>query len=84
MKVYVKNIDKSIEKIWGPIYEVIDTPFFEETAIFPHYFHDLCKDPNQPQLLPYDVKIVLKIMAMEQGLYAQVVMICQKDLDDKK
>ena len=44
----------------------------------------MLNNKNQPQFLPSDVKIVLKKMAMEQGLYAQAVMIRQKDLDNKK
>ena len=46
--------------IWGPIYEVIYAPFFEETNIYPQTFLDLCKNPNKTQFLPSDVKIVLK------------------------
>ena len=38
--------------------------------IFFQFFLDLCKNnPNQPQFLPSKVKVFLKIMAMEQGLY---------------
>ena len=57
---------------------------FLKKRIFPEAFLDLCKNsPNQPQFLPYEVKVVLKIMAIEQRLYAQVVMIFQKDHDNK-
>ena len=43
--------------IWGPIYEVIDAPFFEETDIFPQTYLDLCKNNlNQPNFIPYEVK----------------------------
>ena len=47
---------QKINKIWRPIYEVIDAPFFEETDIFPQAFLDLCKNnPNQTQCLPSEV-----------------------------
>ena len=39
---------------------------------------------NQPQFIPSDIKIVLKIMAIKQGLYAQVFIICKNYLNDKK
>ena len=58
---------------------------FVEMNISPQTFLDLCKNnPNQPQFLPSEVKVFLKIMATGQGLYAQVVMIHRKDSDDKK
>ena len=53
--------------------------------MFPQPFLDLCKNnPDQTQFLPSGVKIVLKKISMEQGLYAKLVMIRQKDLDNKK
>ena len=52
---------------------------FKETKIVPEEFLDFCKNnPNQAQFLPSEVKILLKKMAMELGLYAQVVIICRK------
>ena len=33
LKIYIKNIDKNINTIQRPIYEVIDATFFEETEI---------------------------------------------------
>ena len=47
-------------------------------------FRLMYKNPNQPQFLPSDVKIFLKRMAMEQGLYAKTVMTRRKDLDNEK
>ena len=71
--------------IWRPIYEVIHASFFEKIYISPPEFLDKCKNnTNGPQFLPSEVKLVLKIMAMEQGLYVQVVMIRRKDSDNKK
>ena len=41
-----------------------------------------CKDNgNEDQFIPLGVKINIKLMAMEQGLYAQVVMLLRKDLE---
>ena len=45
-------------------------------------FLDLCKKTYQLQFLSYDAKIVLKRMYKEQGLYAQGVMVRQKDWDN--
>ena len=47
-------------------------------------FRIMLKNTNQPQFIPSGVKKLLKLMAMEQGLYAKVVMIHQKHLDNKK
>ena len=58
--------------------------YFWRNGYLPTRVLDLCKNPNQPQLLPSDVKIVLKRMAIEQGIYAQAVMISRNDLDNKK
>ena len=84
MKVDIKNIDKNKNTIWGLIYEVIDAPFLEKRIFSHKLFRLMFKYLNQPQFLPSDVKIVLKRMATEQWLYEQVVMIRQKDLDNKK
>ena len=49
------------KNIWRPIYEVIDASFYEETDIFPQAFFYLCKiNPNKPQFLPYEVKVVFE------------------------
>ena len=79
---YVKNINKNIKTKWRPNYEVIDETFFEETDIF-HNILDLCENSNQNQFLLSYSKIVMKVMAMEQGLYSKLVMISQKDLYNK-
>ena len=42
------------------------------------------KNLNQSQFLTSYIKIVLKIMAKQQGLYTQVVTIRRNDLDNKK
>ena len=69
MKVDVENISKY--KInWRPIYEVIDTSFLQKQENPPKVIERCKKYPNEPQFLPSEVKVVLKQMAMEQGLYA--------------
>ena len=51
------------------------------SLIFPDDFIKQCKDnANEIINIPIEVKNNIKRMAMEQGLYAQVVMISQKDL----
>ena len=50
-----------------------------------HKIFDLCENnQNQPHFLLFDVKIVFKIMDMEEGLYAQIFVIYGKYLDDTK
>ena len=69
---------------WRPIYEVTDTSFFA-AAFFQTQFLDQCKkNPNKPQNLISEVKVALKKMDLEHGLYAKVVMICRNDSDNKK
>ena len=69
LTVDVKNIDKNKKTIFIPIYEVIDAPFLNKMEKFPQEFQTYVKKSNQPQFLPSDVKIFLRRMAMEQGLY---------------
>ena len=58
---------------------------FWRNKYFPQDFLDLYKNnTNQPQFLSSGVRLVPKQMAMEQVLYAHVVMIRQKDSDNKK
>ena len=84
MKIDVENIDKDIKKIWIPIYEVIDAPFLKKRTFYNSIFRPMLKNPNQHNFLPSDVKTVMKIIATEQRLYEQVVMIRQKGLDSIK
>ena len=61
MKVDVKNITKNKKYIWRPIYEFIADSFFEERDIFPQASLELFKNnPNQPQFLLSEAKVVLK------------------------
>ena len=49
--------------------------------IFSRLFYKKCKDnANEDINIPIEVKNNIKRMAMEQVLYAQVVMISRKDL----
>ena len=58
---------------------------FLKRQIFPQPFLEFCKNnSNQPQFLPYEAKVFLKIMDMEDGLYTHVFMILRKDYDNKK
>ena len=48
---------------------------------FPGGFMKECKNnSNEAQFIPLEVKNNIKRMAMDQGLYAQVIMIRRKDL----
>ena len=80
MKIDVENIAKNKNTYWRPIYEVIQDSFFAETKTFPPIVLELC-GKIQMRLISYHLKskYLWKKMAMEQGLYAQVVIIRQKD-----
>ena len=66
---------------WRTIYEVIDKDYIKNSNIFPDAFIEKCKQcPNVPQTISKDVKNIIKRMAMEKSLYAQVIMFRRKDL----
>ena len=63
------------------IYEIIRQEFYDKTEILPEEFLKYFKNnENTPFDIPTDVKNNLIQILMEQGLYAQVVMLCQKYL----
>ena len=69
------------ETKWRTIYEVIYEDYIKKYNIFPDAFITKCKQcPNEPQNISSDEKNNIKCMAMEQSLYAQVIMFRQKDL----
>ena len=75
-------VNKQFKKTkWRPIYEVIDEDYIKISNIFPDDFITKCKEcPNVSQTISNDVKNNIKRMAMEQSLYAQVIMFRKKDL----
>ena len=88
MNEVIENIDKNenskkiVQKTkWRPIYEVIDEDYIKNSHIFTDDFITKCKQYlNEPQNISSDVKNNIKRMAMEQSLYAQVIMFWRKDL----
>ena len=63
------------------IYEAIDEDYIKNSNIFPDAFIIKCKQcPNKPQTISNDVKNNIKLMAMEQSVYAQVIKFWRKDL----
>ena len=77
----MRIVNKSFKKKRRTIYEVIDTDYIQNSNIFPTAFITKCKlYPNEPQFISQDVKNNIKRMAMEQSLYAQVIMFWRKDL----
>ena len=56
LKIFVKNIDKKINTIWRPIYEVKNNPFLKKQTFCTICFRLILKHPNKPQFLPSDVK----------------------------
>ena len=83
--LYVANIDKNLKKTWRTIYKAIDERYFVEVRLFPRSFINICKNhTNDPQNIPTDIKKSLKIPALEEILYAQVVRICRKSMVQKE
>ena len=95
IEAYKEKMNKDIETIdknenskkivpktkWRPIYEVIDEDYIKNSHIFPDDFITKCKQcPNEPQNISRDVKNNIKGMAMEQSLFAQVIVFRRKDL----
>ena len=83
----ISNIEtfETITKVnttkWRPIYEVIDESYIKDSEIFSDDFIKECNDnSNEAHNISREVKNNIKRIAMEQGLYAQVVNICRKDL----
>ena len=84
MKLDIENISSTGQRIWISIYEVIHNDYFKAVKLFPSEFLNQCKNiSNEPQNILNEVKADLKKMALENGLYAQVVMISRRGLDDK-
>ena len=85
---YIETVDKIenrkivVQKTrWRPIYEVIYEAYIKESNILPDDFIRECKiDSNQPRFISSDVKNNMKLMSMEQSLYAQFVKLRRKDL----
>ena len=49
--------------------------------VFPDYFIEKCKNnANEAHFFPFEIKNSINRIAMEQGLYAQVVKLRQKYL----
>ena len=64
-----------------PTHEVIDEAYIKSYKIFPDDFINECmNNSNEACDIPRDVKNEIKRMEMEQGLYAQVIMLCREDL----
>ena len=87
MDIYIDKIDtyeirNRVNKIkWRPIYEVIEEAYFTESEIFSDDFILQCTDnPNEDKFIPLKIKNNRKRMIMEQGLYAQVIMLRRNDL----
>ena len=76
-----ENITKVNITQWRPIYEVIDESYIKESNISPDYFiREYKSNSNEPRFISGDVKNNIKLLAMEQGIYAQVVKLWRKDL----
>ena len=55
---------------------------FQRIIYFPNNFMKHCKDnSNEAQFIPLEVKNKIKQMAMEQGLYSQVVNLHRNNLE---
>ena len=85
MNLDIENIASTDQNIWRSIYEVIHDYYFKAVKFFPTEFLKQFKNnTNEPYNIPNEVKASFKHMVLENGLYAQVVMICRRELDNKK
>ena len=76
-----EKINKVNTKELWTIYEFIEEAYFKEFDIFPNDFIKICKDNvNEARFVPLEVKNNIKLMSMEQGLYAQLDKLSRKDL----
>ena len=67
---------------WRPIYELIYEAYIKASKNFSNDLLKECMDnSNEACDTPSNVKNNIKRMEMEQGLYAQVIMLHQGDLD---
>ena len=87
MSKYIDNIDtyETRTKVnttkWSPSDEVIDKAYIKGSKFFPGDFIKKCKNnSNKAHDIPRELKNNIKRMEMEQGLYANVIMLCQKYL----
>ena len=86
MNIDIENIN-TIEKRYKvytqrcrEIYEVIQL-FFDETNIFPGDFIKHFKNnANKTHNIPLEANNNIKRMSLEKGFYAQVIILCRKDL----
>ena len=77
----IENRNKVCTQTWRTISKVIQPDFLQENDFFPDDFIKKCEyNANEAQFLPLEVKNNINRMATEQGLYKQVVVLCQKDL----
>ena len=84
MNLAIENISSTSQQLQRSLYEVIHDDYFKSVRLFPTEFKTNVKNQNEPQNIPNEFKSALKKMALENGLYAQVVMIRRTELDDKK
>ena len=82
MSKYIDNIDtyetrtKANTTKWSTIYEVIDEAYIKGSKLFSDDFiKEFMDNSNEARDIPRDVKNNIKPMEMEQGLYAQVIML---------
>ena len=66
---------------WRTIYRIIKQDFSRKTDIFPEDCLKQCKNiRNEAHNVTTYVKNILKQTEMQQGLYTQVVIVCQNYL----
>ena len=82
MSIDIENVDafETRTKVnttkWRTIYEVIDQAYFIGSKIFSDDFIKECKDDsNEDRDIPREIKNKINRMEMEQGLFAQVIML---------
>ena len=78
---HMKRETNYIQLNGGKYTKLQNQSFFKKSDTFPDYFIKRCKyNANEDINIPLEVKNYIKQIATEQGLYAQVVKLRQKDL----
>ena len=82
MKVYVENIVKN-RKIGEQYMKLLILNFLQRQKLFRQNFNTNVKNTNEPEFLPYELKLFFKTMATKQGLYRQVMIMRRKYPENK-
>ena len=83
MDLDIENIASTSQNIWRSIYKAMHDGYFKVVKFFPTEFLNQCKKIRMNlRIHQMKSKQLLKKMALAEGLYAQVVLISRRNLND--